>query len=111
MEIVHEEGIAASPASADSPTRESGSLEVHRGARKAIENATSRLGLTPQQVSATTPIFIRAGQKMAKLPKLSPERDNVFQQFYEELQPHLNEQQKILSKEFLEKHLKQSPTA
>ena len=48
---------------------------------------------------------------MAKLPKLSPERDNVFQQFYEELQPHLNEQQKILSKEFLEKHLKQSPTA
>jgi hypothetical protein len=110
MEIIHEKGIAPISASSAGSTSVAENPAVKGGARRALENLTSRLELTPAQVSATMPIFIRTGQEMANLPKMSPHRLNVLSRFYEELQPHLTEQQKLLSKDILEKHSQQSPT-
>jgi hypothetical protein len=56
------------------------------------------------------PIFIRTGQEMAQPSKLSPDRDDVFQRYDEQLQPHFTAQQKPASKEIVEKHSEQSKT-
>ena len=82
--------------------------EMIRATRRVMENYRSTLGLSSEQVGTVKPIFIRAGQEMAKLPKQSPLRMGVLQRFHEQLQPHLTEEQKKLSEDILKKYSKPS---
>lgn len=69
----------------------------------ALQRYDRTLRLSPAQRRALYPFFAEAGRKMADLPENSRERLEVVEELHQTMAGHLDDKQKRLANEILEK--------
>lgn len=77
-----------------------GDLPPH--VRKVVERYTTDLGLDAEQQAAVVPLMRVAAPRIAALPKNSPERFAVLEEFHRSMTPHLRAEQAEMAARILE---------
>lgn len=59
----------------------------------AFRRYITALGMTPEQQTRLEPLFKEADNKLAGIPRHSPERQQVIEELHRKMEPHLTPQQ------------------